>query len=139
MAPRPGGDYDFADLDELFELAVAEGLDIVVNTILENAPYWLEQQRPQARYRDAEGREVQLPAAMNTRRARGLAGALPRRRHRVGCGVALPRSPRSPCRPIRRPSCSQVLGRLEQPHIEPASYFPERIYCYCYCCVIEPR
>jgi beta-galactosidase len=69
MAPRPGGDYDFADLDELFELAVAEGLDIVVNTILENAPYWLEQQRPQARYRDAEGRQVQLPAAMNTRRA----------------------------------------------------------------------
>jgi beta-galactosidase len=126
MEPRPG-EYDFADLDELFDLAHAAGLQVVVNTILEDAPYWLEQRHPEARYRDAEDRPVHLGAAMNTpgggwpglcfdndavwdAGARFLAALV----HRYDAHPAL-----------------LAWDVWNEPHLEPASYFPDRIYCYC--------
>ena len=60
------GVYDFDDLDELIALAADAGLEVVINTIIENAPYWLEERRPDARYVDSEDRPVHLTAAMNT-------------------------------------------------------------------------
>lgn len=65
MNPRPGA-YDFSDLDRLMDTAHAAGLKVVINVILEDAPYWLKQQAPESRYRDAEDRPVHLTAAMNT-------------------------------------------------------------------------
>ncbi len=47
-------------------LAADAGLEVVINTIIENAPYWLEERRPDARYVDSEDRPVHLTAAMNT-------------------------------------------------------------------------
>ena len=45
MAPDDGG-YDFADLDELMDHAGDIGLRVVINTIIENAPYRLEERLP---------------------------------------------------------------------------------------------
>lgn len=124
MNPEPGV-FDFDELDELIGIARELGLTIVVNTIIENAPYWLEQAHPEARYTDQEGRTVQLTAAMNTpgggwpglcfdnlgvwEAAERFLGALV---ERYGDAVA-------------------IWDVWNEPHLEPASYYPERQFCYC--------
>ncbi len=40
MNPSPDK-YDFDEIDELMKLAEYVGLDVVINVILENCPYWL--------------------------------------------------------------------------------------------------
>ena len=57
MNPEKGR-YDFADLDRLMNMASDVGLKVVLNVILEDAPYWLEETAGEARYVDAEGRAV---------------------------------------------------------------------------------
>ena len=123
---RPG-EYDFADLDELTAYADELGLRIVVNTIIENAPYWLEAEAPHARYVDNEGRAVQLTAAMNTPGG-GWPGLCFDNDEAWGAASAF---------------LTALVGRYDglgaldvwdvwnEPHLEPASYYPERIYCYC--------
>jgi beta-galactosidase GanA len=118
---------DFDDLDELMQIAHSVGLRVVINTILENAPYWLARRHPEARYHDHEDRPVHLTAAMNTpgggwpglcfhnEGARDVAGGFLEtlvRRYRAHPALF----------------CWDVWN---EPHLEPASYFPERIYCYC--------
>ncbi len=126
MNPRPG-QFDFDDIDELMDLAAKHDLRVVLNTILENSPYWLELQHPEARYVDNEDRAVPLGAAMNTpgggwpglcfdndgvwEAAEEFLGALT---GRYGAHEAL-----------------SVWDVWNEPHMEPASYFPDRWYCYC--------
>ena len=126
MEPRPG-EYDFADLDELLDLAQRSGLRVVINTIIENAPYWLEAAHPEARYRDAEDRPVQLTAAMNT-----PGGGWP--------GLCFDNEPvwdaaqrflRAVVERYDGHAALEVWDVWNEPHLEPASYFPERQYCYC--------
>jgi beta-galactosidase GanA len=119
--------FDFEDLAELLDYAGEIGLDVVVNTIIENAPYWLEQNAPEAHYRDHEGGEVRLTAAMNT-----PGGGWP--------GLCFDN-------PTVVDAAAEFLAALvkrfdghpalttwdvwNEPHLEPASYYPERIFCYC--------
>ncbi|MEU3983758.1 beta-galactosidase [Streptomyces sp. NPDC026672] len=126
MAPHEGT-VDFADLDELMDLAARNDLGVVVNTILENAPYRLERSYPRARYLDSEDRPVPLGAAMNTpgggwpglcfdnesvwEQARSFLTELTTR--------------------YRDHPALRVWDVWNEPHLEPASYHPERIYCYC--------
>jgi beta-galactosidase GanA len=126
MEPRDG-EYDFADLDELLELAGAAGLRVVINTILEDAPYWLEEAHPEARYRDSEDRPVHLTAAMNT-----PGGGWP--------GLCFDNAPvwdaaqrflRAVVERYDGHAALEVWDVWNEPHLEPASYFPERQYCYC--------
>jgi beta-galactosidase len=121
------GRYDFDDLQELIDYAGELGLDVVVNTIIENAPYWLEAQAPYARYRDHEDREIQLTAAMNTPGGGwpGLCFDNPEVRQAAGnfLSALVERFDRHPA--------LSVWDVWNEPHLEPASYFPERIYCYC--------
>jgi beta-galactosidase GanA len=58
--------FDFSDFDHLFELAGKNKLKIIINTILENAPYWLAERHPEALYETAAGRKFQLVARSNT-------------------------------------------------------------------------
>ncbi|MCU1416617.1 MAG: Beta-galactosidase/beta-galactosidase [Schumannella sp.] len=126
MEPRQG-EYDFADLDELLDLARDAGLRVVINTILEDAPYWLEDAHPEARYRDSEDRPVQLTAAMNT-----PGGGWP--------GLCFDNAPvwdaaqaflRALVERYDGHAALEVWDLWNEPHLEPASYFPERLYCYC--------
>lgn len=126
MGPQPGR-CDFDDIDELMDLAQAHELRVVLNIILEDAPYWLEGAQPQARYVDSEGRAVALGGAMNTpgggwpglcfdnqevwEAARDFVRALTER--------------------YRSHPALAVWDVWNEPHLEPASYFPDRWYCYC--------
>jgi beta-galactosidase len=126
MEPRPG-EYDFADLDELIDIAHRVGLRVVLNTIIENAPYWLEAEHPEARYRDAEDRQVQLTAAMNTPGG-GWPGLC------FDNDVVWEAAQRFLQALVERYDAHpavEVWDVWNEPHLEPASYFPERLYCYC--------
>lgn len=57
MEPAPGV-YDFADHDELIELAGAAGLQVVVNLWSELQPAWIHRELPDAHMVDHMGRKV---------------------------------------------------------------------------------
>lgn len=63
--PREG-EFDFAELEEIMTICDRLGLKVVVNTILENAPYWLEKKYPDARYVNAYGQAISLGGNSNT-------------------------------------------------------------------------
>jgi beta-galactosidase len=122
-----GDRVDFADLDELMDLAADCDLGVVVNTILENAPYRLEQAFPEARYVDNDGRPMHLGAAMNT-----PGGGWP--------GFCFDNVPvwesaagflRQLAVRYRNHPALRTWDVWNEPHLEPASYHPDRMYCYC--------
>jgi beta-galactosidase GanA len=118
---------DFGELDELMERAESVGLRVIINTILENAPYWLERRAPQARYVDAEGRAVELGAAINTPGG-GWPGLCFDDETVRAAGK---RFLRGLTERYREHSALAVWDVWNEPHLEPASYYPERMYCYC--------
>lgn len=58
--------YDFAHFDTLFELARKNGLKILINVILENAPYWLIHRHRDAFYVASNGEPFEPIARPNT-------------------------------------------------------------------------
>ncbi|MCL6630112.1 MAG: beta-galactosidase, partial [Armatimonadetes bacterium] len=58
--------YDFAHFDTLFELARKNGLKILINVILENAPYWLICRHQGAFYVASNGEPFEPIARPNT-------------------------------------------------------------------------
>jgi beta-galactosidase GanA len=118
---------DYADLDELMQIAEAVGLRVVLNTILENAPYWLARRHPEARYHDNEGRPVHLTAAMNTPGGGWPGLCFHNEAPRDAAGSFLD----SIVSRYRSYPALLLWDVWNEPHLEPASYFPERIYCYC--------
>ncbi len=60
------GIYVFDEVEEIFAECDKLGVKVVVNTILENAPYWLDRKYPEARYVNANGRAITLGGNSNT-------------------------------------------------------------------------
>jgi beta-galactosidase GanA len=120
-------EFDLADLQELIDYAGEIGLDVVVNTIIENAPYWLEERAPFARYRDHEGRDIHLTAAMNTPGGGWPGLCFDNEEVRTAAARFL----ESLVKRFDRHPALTVWDVWNEPHVEPASYYPERIYCYC--------
>jgi beta-galactosidase GanA len=119
--------FDFEYLDILLDISDRVGLQVVLNVILEDAPYWLEEAHPEARYCDAEGREIQLGAAMNTPGG-GWPGLCFDNAAIAAAGLAFLEAV------VARYKDHPALMSWDvwnEPHLEPASYFPDRIYCYC--------
>jgi beta-galactosidase GanA len=117
----------FDELDELMDLARENDLDVVVNIILENAPYWLERAAPHSRYLDHEGNPFSLTAAMNTP-AGGWPGLCFDNREARDSAETFVRAlvERYAAHPALK-----VWDVWNEPHLEPNWYFPERFYCYC--------
>jgi beta-galactosidase GanA len=126
MNPEPGR-FDFDDIDELMDLSAAHELAVVLNTILENCPYWLEARHPEARYVDNEDRPVPLAAAMNTPGG-GWPGLCFDNNHVWAAGQEFLAALTDR---YRGHEALSVWDVWNEPHMEPASYFPDRWYCYC--------
>ncbi|MDX6228381.1 MAG: beta-galactosidase, partial [Frankiales bacterium] len=121
------GVYGWDELDTLLDLAERNGLSVVINVILENVPYWLGAAHPDARYVDSQGQAVHLTAAMNT-----PGGGWP--------GLCFDNeevwrsAERFVTALVRHYAAHPALAYWDvwnEPHLEPASYFPDRLYCYC--------
>lgn len=52
--------FDFSEYDEIMSICDELNLNVIVNTSLEDAPYWLEQTHPECRYVNAKGRPDEL-------------------------------------------------------------------------------
>ncbi|HDN79739.1 MAG TPA: glycosyl hydrolase family protein [Chloroflexi bacterium] len=59
-------EFDFSHLDRLMEIAAQAGLKVIINLIPENAPYWLAEKYPHARYLSHTGKRIDLMARPNT-------------------------------------------------------------------------
>lgn len=120
------GQIDFGDLDELMDIAHSVGLRVVINTILEDAPYWLEAENPDARYVDHEGNQIYLTAAMNTPGG-GWPGLCFNAPAVMDAAMAFLTAV------VSRYADHPALFTWDvwnEPHLEPASYFPDRMYSY---------
>lgn len=62
----PGDEFDFSHFDRLFELAEKHQIKLVINTILENAPYWLIEQHRDWFYEASDGQRFEPIARPNT-------------------------------------------------------------------------
>ena len=60
------GVYDFDDLERLAEIAGKNGLKVIFNTIIENAPYWLIGKYPEAMHTSALGYMIKPQSRGNT-------------------------------------------------------------------------
>lgn len=58
--------FDFTHFDHLFKIADKHGIKLMINTILENAPYWLAAKYPDARYTASDGQKFSPIARANT-------------------------------------------------------------------------
>jgi beta-galactosidase len=58
--------FDFKELDEIFDICDEIKLNVIIQTRLESAPYWLEKKYPQSRYKSANGNAVELGPNGNT-------------------------------------------------------------------------
>lgn len=58
--------YDFSHFDRLFEIAEQNGIKLVINTILENAPYWFTRQHSDCYYTTSDGLAFEPVARSNT-------------------------------------------------------------------------
>lgn len=124
--------YDFSDIEELMDLTHSFGLKVILNTILESTPYWLEEKFPEAHYQTADGFSYALQPRSNT-----AIGGWP--------GLCLDH-------PTVRQEAAKFLRQIAQrfgahpalfaydvwnePHLEPAAVAfsaPEERNLYCYC------
>src|SRR5260370_7930025 len=67
---RREGYYDFEEIAEILDACARLELKVVINTIMENAPYWLEQRFPEAPYVHAHVRAQSLRINTNTQSGR---------------------------------------------------------------------
>lgn len=138
--PEPGV-YDFEELDEIMDTCDRLGLHVVVNTILETAPYWLGEQHPAARYVNADLEPLNLRG-----RSSDPNGGWP--------GLCLDHSAvRAAAADFLAAVARQVKDRpsffgydcWNEPHVEPAwfnSMWPtpnQMLFCYCDSTVNEFR
>jgi len=117
----------FEELDELMNLACQHDLDVVVNLILENAPYWLERDAPHCRYVDHEGHAFALTAAMNTPGGGWPGLCFDNQEARDAAETFV----RAVVERYAGHAALKVWDVWNEPHLEPNWYFPERFYCYC--------
>jgi len=127
------GKYDFEEMNEIFDICDKKGLKVLLNTNLETCPYWLEEQHPEARYVNANGRSIELGP-----NGQAQSGGYP--------GLCFHND-------VVRESAKKYLKKLvktignrksllgydcwNEPHLEPAwqdnlwDNMGDRLYCYC--------
>jgi len=120
-------EYDFKDLDILMDLCEDVGLKVVININIENAPYWLEETYPEARYVSNDGLKVKTQASPGI-----PSGGSP--------GLCLDHPK---VRLEAEKFFKEVLLRYKdhpalflfdlwnEPHIEPTWYYKDKLFCYC--------
>jgi beta-galactosidase GanA len=124
---RAQGKFHFDDLDALMDLCHTKRLQTVINIIPEGAPYWLERLHPDARYTSNEGVTLAFSGAANMPSGGwpGLCRDKPEVAKLANDFLA---------RVARRYAAHPSLIAIDvwnEPHLDPAFDYPDRIFCYC--------
>lgn len=125
--------YDFDEIEEIMTICDDLGLRVVVNTILETAPYWLDERHPEARYVNAGGEALELRG-----RSSDPNGGWPGLCHNhEQVNLAAEQFLRAVVRAVIPHSSLYGYDCWNEPHVEPAwfnSMWPkpeQLLYCYC--------
>jgi beta-galactosidase GanA len=124
---RAEGAFYFDDLDELMDLCQARGLQTVINIIPEGAPYWLERLHPDARYTSNEGAKLEFSGAANMPSG-GWPGLC---RDKPEVAAFANRFLTKVGRRYGAHSSVIALDVWNEPHLDPAFDYPDKIFCYC--------
>ncbi|WP_436932493.1 beta-galactosidase [Halosimplex halobium] len=123
-------EFDFGELDELVELASERDLDVVISLILENAPHWLVDRYPEARYEDHDGGKVDVRARPNTPGG-GWPGLC--LNHDAVRDHAERFTRRLAGRYSEDPTVTSYTT-WDEAFFEPNLHFPDKRFCYCEAC-----
>lgn len=130
--PQPDK-FNFEELSEVMSYCDEFGLKVLMGVITEEAPYWLEQAHPEARYVDARGNPQKLVGSSNN-----VSGGWP--------GLCLDWEPvrqaagrfiQEMAKVVSRHTSMYAYDVWNEPHIEPSvqrniwATPQERLYCYC--------
>jgi beta-galactosidase GanA len=124
---RTEGAFYFDDLDALMDLCGGKGLQTVINIIPEGAPYWLERLHADARYTSNEGAKLAFSGAANM--PSGGWPGLCRDKPEVA-----ELANRFLMEVARRYGSHPTLIALDvwnEPHLDPAFDYPDKLFCYC--------
>lgn len=126
------GAFDFSEIDELMDRAHSLGLKVIINTIIENSPYWLEEKYPGAHYQTADGYSYAMQPRSNTAVGGWPGLCLDHPEVRAEAGKFLEQIAR---RYANHPALF-AYDVWNEPHLEPAAMAfsaPEERNLYCYC------
>jgi len=130
--PEPN-QYDFDEVEEIMTICDQLGLQVVVNTILETAPYWLDERHPEARYVNAEGEALELRG-----RSSDPNGGWPGLCHNhEQVNLAAEKFLRAVADVVKPHPSMYGYDCWNEPHVEPAwfnSMWPrpeQLLFCYC--------
>lgn len=124
---RKEGVFTFDELDELVEMAKGYGLDVMINTIVEGAPYWLYEKYSDCFYESVKGEKITPggPANIPT-------GGWP------GFCMDHPEAAEAICRFIKETSAHfkdrenvVIIDVWNEPHLEPMYDYPKELLCAC--------
>ncbi|WP_440009457.1 beta-galactosidase [Halomicrococcus sp. SG-WS-1] len=128
-------EFDFSELDELVEIARENGLRVAVSLILENAPHWLAERYPAARYEDQNGLKVDLRARPNTPGG-GWPGLC---LNHPGVREEAERYTRALAGHFSDEDAVASYTTWDEAFFEPNLHFPDKRFCYCDACTDEFR
>ncbi|MEG0865220.1 MAG: beta-galactosidase [Clostridia bacterium] len=129
------GQYHFAELDRLMELAMQNGLRVVVNIIPEGAPAWLYVGNEDALYQTADGRKVTTggPANLPSGGWPGLCMDKPEAAEMVSDFI------RAVAAHLAAHPAMLALDVWNEPHLEPMFDYRGDMLCYCQHSVVQFR
>ncbi len=125
--------FDFDEVHEICDICDEVGLAVLLEMSLESAPYWLEEQCPQARYVNANGRAIELGSQEATP-AGGHPGLCFHHPAVIEHGE---RYYRETVRQFKDRDCLALYDCWNEPHLEPCwcnnpwGNMGDRLFCYC--------
>lgn len=124
---REEGIFVFDELDELVSLAGKYGLQVIINTIAEGAPYWLYEQYPDCLYETVKGEKITQggPANIPTGGWPGLCMDNPEIVNKVSRFIE------ETAAHYREDANVVIIDVWNEPHLEPMYDYPNELLCAC--------
>ena len=130
---RKRGELYLDEVEEMFALTDELGLGVIAEINLETAPYWLEEEHPEARYVNARGDAMEL-GPYDATQSGGYPGLC---FHHESVRVEAARFLRILINAIKHHPSLLAYDCWNEPHLEPAwqtNYWGDngdKLYCYC--------
>lgn len=124
---REPGCFDFSELDELVALSREYGLQVVINTVPEGAPYWTYEGNEEDLYRTADGQRVAYggPANLPSGGWPGLCMDKPEFAALVAAFIE------ETARHFANEPAVIAIDVWNEPHLEPMYDYRSNMLCYC--------
>ena len=124
---RSPGEFFFDDLDELVRLAAKQGLDVIINTIPEGAPYWTDTGCKEDLYQTADGETVEYGGPANLPSAGWPGRCMDDDRFAELVANFI----ETTARHFSNEPAVKGIDVWNEPHLEPMFDYRDRLLCYC--------